>query len=302
MGMPREDRSLADRRFDWEQMRRYWERNQELRGQTDFGEDPHALGNVCTIGAPTWLNEHYARGQTAVFERLLARVPRAPGRALDVGCGAARWTQRLAALGWEATGIDLQESLIAHNRRQLPHIHFEQVALQEFQSDMPFSLISSVTVLGHIPHQDQPEAVEKLHSLTVPGSRVLLLENIRDQSAHVFANSIAGWRDRFLQGGFRCEAVVPYDFNPCLRAVAQVRRVVARIGRHSRPEPPPQPDEHLALTPERSPSALVHAYERLYQIILALAGAGDRHLDPWLTQLAVTRPPPVHAGMLFVRT
>src|SRR3712207_900927 len=137
--MPDPGRASRAPRFEWDQMRRYWERHEELRAAVDLDEDPLALGNVCSPDAPTWLNAHYARGQEAVFERLLARIPRDGGRALDVGCGAARWTKRLSELGWEATGIDLQASLISHNRRRFPQIRFEQVALQEFEAGGPFS-------------------------------------------------------------------------------------------------------------------------------------------------------------------
>lgn len=302
ISIPTRARSSASRRFDWDEVRHFWEQHQSLRAQTDLEEDPAGLGNVCTIGAPRWLNEHYARGQTTVFERLLARVPPPPGPALDVGCGAARWTQRLSERGWAATGIDLQESLIAHNRRQLPHIRFERVALQDFESDVPFSLIASVTVLGHNPHPDQQRAVEKLHSLTAPGSRLLLLENIREQGPHIFANSISGWIDKFQSGGFRCDAVMPYDFNPCLRGLATVRRTTSRLVKRSRQREAVAPDEYLTGTQRTGSSSVARGTERLYDTLLALTGAIDVRLDPWLTDRAAALPPPVHAGMLFVRT
>ena len=41
-----------------------------------------------------------------------ASLPR-PGRCLDIGCGAARNSLPLAALGFEVTGIDLSAPMIA---------------------------------------------------------------------------------------------------------------------------------------------------------------------------------------------
>ncbi len=301
MRMYQRSNSGEARRFEWDEMRRFWEKHYELRAPADPDSDPEALDNVCTPGAPGWLNRHYARGQEAIFECLLDRVPADRGRALDVGCGAARWSRRLSERGWEVTGIDLQERLIAHNRRLLPNIRFERVALQDFESDARFSLVSSVTVLGHIPHRDQPAAIEKLHSLTGAGGRILILENVRDQSAHVFANSIEGWVAQFRAAGFACEAVVPYDFNPCLRAVSGARRVVGRIARRHRLPAATSPDEFMATALEDRASAPRRASEHVFQELLTFAGAIDRHLDPWLTQRAATVPAPVHAGMLFAR-
>lgn len=281
-------------------MRRYWETHQDVRAQADLDADPHALRNVCTFEAPSWLNEHYASGQEVVFDSLLSRVSsHGGGRALDVGCGGARWSERLSDAGWEVTGIDLQEALIENNRRRLPHIRFEQVALQEFESDARFSLVCSVTVLGHVPHEDQPRAVEKLYSLTVPGARVIVLENTLDQAPHVFANSPAEWTALFQNAGFMREAVVPYDFNPFTRAAAGLRRLGGRLSGRSGSDTH-RPDKYMAVE-EGRPSGRSVVAERAYWSLMSLAGAADRRLDPWLTRRAASVPRPVHAGMVFVR-
>lgn len=278
-------------------MRRYWEDHQDARAHADLEADPYALANVCTFSAPPWLNEHYAAAQRAVFDRLLARVPGAPGRALDVGCGGARWSERLDASGWEVTGIDLQQALIEHNRRRLPSLRFERVALADFVPAAPFSLVCSVTVLGHVPHEDQPTALEKLHAITTRGARVLALENVHDQTAHVFSNPVGEWIARFAAAGFSCEAVLPYDFNPCLRLVALTRRMAGRTA--GRRQADPEPHDYMAPPPQRSSAAL--AAERLYAGLLALAGAVDGRVDPVLTLRGSPFPRPGHAGMLFSR-
>lgn len=279
-------------------MRRYWEKNQDVRARADLGADPHALANVCTPGAPVWLNAHYACGQRAVFDRLLSCIPRSRGRALDVGCGGARWSEQLSELGWQVTGIDLQEALIENNRRRLPHIRFERVALQDFDPPAPFSLVCSVTVLGHIPHEDQPRALEKLRSITLPGSRILVLENILDQAPHVFANSVSDWTALFRDAGCTREALILYDFNPCMRALAGIRRRVGRVIRRSPPRV--HPDDYLAIRDLEAP-ALPTVSEQAYWKLMSLAGAADRRVDPWLARRALTRPHPVHAGMVFAR-
>lgn len=278
-------------------MREYWEHHHELRARTDLARDPHALGNVCMPEVPEWLNRHYARGQEAVFEGLLALVEVQPGRALDVGCGAARWSERLHALGWEVTGIDLQQALIDHNRARLPDLTFERVALQELRPERPFDLVCSVTVLGHVPHDEQPRALERLRAITAAGAYVLLLENLRDHARHVFANSLAEWTNLMGECGFERIAVVPYDYNPTLRMLAGARRLAGTVARRELARSVP-PDENITAGAVAETPTLA---ERVYERALGLAGVADRRLDPWLASRAPRIPAPVHAGMLFVR-
>lgn len=55
-------------------------------------------------------DERYSRGEHATLEphRLLVRVTEnlAPGRALDIACGAGRHAIHLAQLGWQVTAVD----------------------------------------------------------------------------------------------------------------------------------------------------------------------------------------------------
>jgi len=123
----------AGRPLTWEEMQRYWQIHAARCSTLDWEVDPERLANVCQPGQPHWLNEYYARSQRLVFERLLALVPPpGPGsRALDIGCGAGRWTRLLAACGYITTGIDIQSRLIELNRERFPAIEFEDEALQE---------------------------------------------------------------------------------------------------------------------------------------------------------------------------
>lgn len=278
-------------------MREYWAAHQELRARTDLARDPHALGNVCMPEAPEWLNRHYARGQEATFERLLALVDGPPRRALDVGCGAARWSERLHARGWSVTGIDLQQALIDHNRVRLPDLSFECIALQDLQPEQPFDLVCSVTVLGHVPHDEQPRALDRLRMITAPGGHVLLLENLRDQAAHVFANSLAEWTDMMREHSFRRLAVAPYGYDPALRALAGTRRLAGSLAARRRGSSAPVDHDGASRQVARGDALAVRAYGGA----LSLAGMADRRLDPWLTRREAHIPPPVHAGMLFVR-
>src|SRR3954452_21201187 len=111
--MPDQKRSAV--RYDWSEVRRYWESHAEVRGSFDPRHDPHGLDNVCHTGAPLAVNRYYHRGQRLAFLALLAATgtPVDGATALDVGCGTGRWSRLLFERGYDVTGIDLQEGVIA---------------------------------------------------------------------------------------------------------------------------------------------------------------------------------------------
>jgi 2-polyprenyl-3-methyl-5-hydroxy-6-metoxy-1,4-benzoquinol methylase len=206
-------------RFNWAEMRRYWEKHTAVRAPLDLEHDPDALCNVCHPGGPLWLNERYALEQRAVFERLLAMLPKpdAGPRALDVGCGGGRWTRLLRDWGYNTTGVDLQPDLIAANTRRYPDITYVQTAVQDYSPAAPFDLVTSVTVIQHMPFETQVVALRHIRDLLRPGGHALFLENVSDQAAHVFSRSISGWQRVFADVGFQTLTVQRYDYNPLLR-------------------------------------------------------------------------------------
>ena len=51
-------------------------------------------------------HEPFARTLLGLFDRAEQGKERPYGRALDLGCGSATWGVRLAARGWDVTGVD----------------------------------------------------------------------------------------------------------------------------------------------------------------------------------------------------
>lgn len=233
-------------RFDWNQVRDYWRGQRGRAGRLDDVVDPDALGNVCHAGAPIWFNQYYARHQRTVFQMLLDQVPVADGmRALDVGCGAGRWCRLLAERGFRVHGIDLQQALIDRNRARYPQIAFDCVPIQDFSPPEPFDLITTVTVIQHVPFDEQKRALAKIASILKPGGHVLSLENVADQGAHVFANSIEGWTQAFADVGLSRVTVRRYDYSPAIRltsaAVNMTAQLARRLGVIARQEEPGLP-------------------------------------------------------------
>ena len=46
-------------------------------------------------------------------------------RVLDIGCGLGHYTERIAAAGFEAVGLDISETAVAAARRRFPQARFE---------------------------------------------------------------------------------------------------------------------------------------------------------------------------------
>lgn len=282
-------------RYTWPEMRRYWETHHALRANVDWSNDPDGLDNVCHAGAPAWLNAYYARWQRNVYRALLSLLPDGTGRrALEVGCGAGRWCRLLFEHGYEVTGIDLQSALISHNREQHPAMDFHCCSLQEYEPDTPFHLVSSVTVLQHIPFGEQIPAVQKLRSTLIGGGHAIVLENIRDQAAHVFSRSIADWIDLFVGERFEVVTVRRYDYNPTLRAIGLGRRLGRRALRRS------NGTGSSALNRGEigdSPKSM-HSTRPSVALAQRVAVSVDSRLETPLVRRNV-RLPTVHAGLLF---
>jgi SAM-dependent methyltransferase len=304
----------TEQRFTWEEMRRYWQIH-SARSHVSLADDPDGLDNVIHTGAPRWLNEYKAATQKRVYDALLAAVPARPGaRALDVGCGAGRWLRRLRAAGFAPTGIDLQPDLIAAVRERHPDFEAHVSAIQDFTAE-PFELVSSVTVVQHIPAAEQPRAIAQIAALTQPGGRVLVLENTHDHGIHVWAHDIPGWLRLFEAEGFRLVALRRYDYSPALRAARRIglrrrpapvtpaKRVTPESYRMKAAKPPKQrrPPRGVRARVRWELARAGKARNRLRKVGLRRAAVLiDSRLEPVLVKLQPPLPTH-HCGFLFER-
>ncbi|NBE50768.1 class I SAM-dependent methyltransferase [Streptomyces boluensis] len=70
--------------------------------------------------------------------RFCAGLVPAGARVLDAGCGTGRVMIRLAELGYDCVGVDLDESMLAVARRQAPELPWIQADLATFNpADLP---------------------------------------------------------------------------------------------------------------------------------------------------------------------
>ncbi len=64
-----------------------------------------------------------------------------PARVLDAGCGTGRVAIRLAELGYEVTGVDIDASMLAEASAAAPHLTWLQGDLAEFAGGGSFDLV-----------------------------------------------------------------------------------------------------------------------------------------------------------------
>jgi 2-polyprenyl-3-methyl-5-hydroxy-6-metoxy-1,4-benzoquinol methylase len=285
-------------RFEWPEVKRYWELRSSYWARSPHDGDPHALQNVCHPGAPLWLNRYYARFQEMAYQALLDLLPPpAPKqRALDVSLGAGRWCRLLYERGYHTVGIDLQPDLIQSNRSRYPHIDFLCTPVQEYSAEEPFDLVSSVTVIQHVPFEEQKVVIRKLRELLRRGGYVVMLENIYDEAPHVFSRAIDDWNEVFEDAGFRNVAIQRYDYSLFIRLYSWLTQPLVSALR-------PQRSRGKGLTPEElaTPRDLrrsVKVTRAIYDLPKRLAVGLDTMVEPVLMRGNMPLPT-VHCGFIF---
>lgn len=220
------------RKFDWSEVKEFYEARSSYWERTDHEDDPDALGNILNPGEPLWANKYYARSQEMAYQALFDLVPppRPEARALDIGCGAGRWARFLSAHGYQTVGIDLQPALIRAARRRYPHIDFLRTSVQDYSPDESFDLVSSVEVIRHNPFEIQHVIIRKIRESLRDGGYVIILEGIGENPRpQAFYRLISGWIEVFEKSGFRNVAIQRYYYNVVLRAVSQLASVGKRL-------------------------------------------------------------------------
>ena len=127
--------------------------------------------------------ERYARRFRRLAERgedvhgeatFAAGLLRPPARVLDAGCGTGRVAVRLADLGYDVVGVDLDESMLAVARAEAPHLDWRPGDLAALDLGEAFDL---VLVAGNtIPLLEDgalEPACERLAAHALPGAAVV---------------------------------------------------------------------------------------------------------------------------------
>lgn len=141
-----------------------------------------------SVGAAYAAHSDSARGRLRhdlVERRLLAELPPAPARILDVGCGNGEMTLRLAAAGHEVTGADPSARMLTAAADRLaarPELADRVRLVDAGLGSLPFDgeLFDAVCCHGVLMYLDDPgEAVARLAGLVAPGGLLSILAKNR---------------------------------------------------------------------------------------------------------------------------
>ncbi|WP_316742187.1 methyltransferase domain-containing protein [Streptomyces sp. MK7] len=111
--------------------------------------------------------------------RFCAALVPAGARVLDAGCGTGRVMIRLAELGYDCVGVDLDASMLAVARKQAPRLPWFQVDLAEFEPDLlgiaaGFDLVVAAgNVLPLLAAGTEATVVDRLSAALRPGGLMI---------------------------------------------------------------------------------------------------------------------------------
>jgi ubiquinone/menaquinone biosynthesis C-methylase UbiE len=133
------------------------------------------VAEVYDESLPPHVTEHYLAKRTSF---VLATCP-PPARLLDVGCGTGALAARLAARGYEATGLDPSDGMLSVLRERAPDVTAVKASATEMPfDDGAFDLSVSVATMHHIA---EPGAVRRALSEMVrvvrPGGTVIVWDH-----------------------------------------------------------------------------------------------------------------------------
>jgi SAM-dependent methyltransferase len=133
-----------------------------------------SIAAVYDESLPPHVVEHYLCKRT---EFVIATCP--PGPALDVGCGTGALADRLAAAGYEMTGVDPSDGMLEILRRRCPAVNAVLASGTELPFvDDAFDLVLTVATMHHIA---TPGAVRRTLAEMVrvsrPGGRILIWDH-----------------------------------------------------------------------------------------------------------------------------
>lgn len=216
-------------------LRAFWREHDRTLPETT-NSDEITLSHNLYREMPGWFNAFYAHFQEAAVRRLVQMCKLPPrGRSLDVGCGTGRWTRLLLELGLQSFGIDIGEQALQLAASRWQSTFFSRIGLPYLGlASHSFDFALSVTVLQHIPHAQQQQAVEELARVICPEGYLLVCESIDtgDPSPYIFANQPERWLEMFHDAGFQLVGRSACEFLPYVKVFHWMRH----LGRGARME------------------------------------------------------------------
>ena len=144
---------------------------------------------------------HY---EPAYLDRLLSGMT-PPARILDLGCGTGRpIAELLLERGFQVTGVDQAEALLAIARQRLPAGRWVHAQMESYAPDETYDAAVIWDSLFHVPREHHERILQAVLRSLRPGSRVMLTVGGSAQPA--FTDTMYG--QRFFYDSFPPEQVL----------------------------------------------------------------------------------------------
>lgn len=186
------------------------------RGESDD------LASVCFPDKPRYFNRFFDRSQRYAIDRFLrdTGLGLSGQLLLDVGCGRGRWLDFFEHRGARVFGIDFSEDAVRACMGRGFDARHASVTDLPF-GDATFDIVTSVTVLLHLPYEMKARAVAEIARVLRPGGTALLLESTwrGDPSSHVYGLGLDEWTTLFARRGFGLRYCGAHYFNLVRRAL-----------------------------------------------------------------------------------
>lgn len=126
----------------------------------------------------TEITSHEELSDNVIHQRLFFAYEQAAlllkGKILELGCGAGRGMQVIAAAAKDYTAIDKNARLLAVHRQHYPHFHFLEQHVPPFEG-IPSGQFDTVISFQVIEHIGPDEAfVQEIHRVLKPGGKAIL--------------------------------------------------------------------------------------------------------------------------------
>jgi ubiquinone/menaquinone biosynthesis C-methylase UbiE len=174
--------------------------------------DTFKLDRVCCGGLPLSFNRFVGLFQKRSFIRMISAIGDISGkRILDIGCGSGRWASLMARMEARVTGLDISEDMIRYAKSRFEDIDFIKGSISEINfEDKLFDIATSITVIQHIPCEEQARAVFNISRCLKNGGYLIAMEEIKNiffgksgrKIRITFPNTPSAWDALFERNGF----------------------------------------------------------------------------------------------------
>ena len=221
---------MRETKMSAEEMKSYYRQLHQEAIARDRHED---LSAVIDITANRWVNSFtdYAHrlGMKRAFSFLKDEWGSLAGRTvLDLGCGRGRWSKEYAAREARVTGVDISPDAVNLLGAEMPQHQFicQDIPALKFPPES-FDVVSSVTVVQHLPLEKQLLAFSLAAQWIKPGGYFVLLENIMGFDApHVFPHRTDEWIRMVEATGLKLRHCWGSNFEVLFRVEASTLRLL----------------------------------------------------------------------------